>query len=81
MPSTGSSQHSQHRLTLAGLIITLGIIYGDIGTSPTMSVYLGVKSITASPQNWFGLDSDSVEIEKVPLVLRPVKDFRLLRIK
>lgn len=45
-----------------------------------MSIYLGVKSITASPQNWFGLDSDSVEIEKVPLVLRPVKDFRLRRI-
>ncbi len=46
-----------------------------------MSVYLTVKSITASPQNWFGLDSDSVELEKVPLVLRPVKDFRLRRIK
>lgn len=46
-----------------------------------MSVYLGVKSVTASPQNWFGLDSDSVEIEKVPLVLRPVKDFRLKRVK
>ena len=47
----------------------------------TMSVYLGVKSITASPQNWFGLDSDSVEIEKVPLVLRPVKSFKLKRIQ
>jgi KUP system potassium uptake protein len=47
----------------------------------TMSVYLAVKSVTASPQNWFGLDSDSVEIEKVPLVLRPVKDFRLKRIQ
>lgn len=46
----------------------------------TMGVYLGVKSITASPQNWFGLDSDSVDIEKVPLVLRPVKDLRLRRI-
>ena len=41
---------------------------------------LFVKGITASPQNWFGLDSDSVDIEKVPLVLRPVKDFRLKRI-
>jgi len=46
-----------------------------------MSIYLGVKSFTASPQNWFGLDSDSVDIEKVPLVLRPVKAFRLIRIK
>ncbi len=47
----------------------------------TMSVYLSIKSVTASPQNWFGLDSDSVDMEKVPLVLRPVKDFRLIRIK
>ncbi len=47
----------------------------------TMSIYLGVKSVTASPQNWFGLDSDSVEIEKVPLVLRPVENLRLVRIK
>jgi len=47
----------------------------------TMSIYLAVKSVTASPQNWFGLDSDSVDIEKVPLVLRPVKSFRLQRIK
>ena len=46
-----------------------------------MNVYLAVKSITASPQNWFGLDSDSVVIEKVPLVLRPVKNFRLHRIQ
>lgn len=46
-----------------------------------MNIYLAVKSFTASPQNWFGLDSDSVEIEKVPLVLRPVKNFRLLRIQ
>lgn len=44
-----------------------------------MSVYLTVKGFTASPQNWFGLDSDSVEIEKVPLVLRPVKGFKLTR--
>lgn len=45
-----------------------------------MSVYLAVKSLTASPQNWFGLDSDSVTVEKVPLVLRPVKDFKLTRL-
>ncbi len=46
-----------------------------------MRIYLAVKSITASPQNWFGLDSDSVEIEQVPLVLRRVKDLRLKRIQ
>ncbi|MCC6462205.1 MAG: KUP/HAK/KT family potassium transporter, partial [Saprospiraceae bacterium] len=35
MDSNGSSSHADHhRLSLAGLVITLGIIYGDIGTSP-----------------------------------------------
>lgn len=46
-----------------------------------MNIYITVKGITASPQNWFGLDSDSVLIEKVPLVLRPVKNFSLKRIR
>jgi KUP system potassium uptake protein len=46
-----------------------------------MRIYLAVKSVTASPQNWFGLDSDSVEIEQVPLVLRRVKDLRLKRLQ
>ncbi|MFZ4634768.1 MAG: KUP/HAK/KT family potassium transporter, partial [Saprospiraceae bacterium] len=45
-----------------------------------MTIYIAVKSVTASPQNWFGLDSDSVLLEKVPLVLRPAKDFKLKRI-
>ena len=26
--------HHIHKLTFAGLLVTLGIIYGDIGTSP-----------------------------------------------
>ncbi len=46
-----------------------------------MNIYLTVKSFTASPQNWFGLDSNSVEIEKVPLVLRPVDDIQIRRIR
>ena len=45
-----------------------------------MSIYLTVKGITASPQNWFGLDNDSVAMEEVPMVLRPVKDLRLRRV-
>ncbi len=45
-----------------------------------MSLYLGVKSVTASPDNWFGLDSDSVAVEKVPLVLRRVEEVRLKRL-
>jgi KUP system potassium uptake protein len=46
-----------------------------------MTVYLAVKSFTASPQNWFGLDSDSVDEEKAPLVLKPVKDVKLERMR
>ncbi|MCB0576414.1 MAG: KUP/HAK/KT family potassium transporter, partial [Saprospiraceae bacterium] len=34
MSSNGEHHGHHHRLTMAGLIITLGIIYGDIGTSP-----------------------------------------------
>jgi KUP system potassium uptake protein len=33
MSSNSSSKHNQ-QITLAGLLITLGIVYGDIGTSP-----------------------------------------------
>jgi KUP system potassium uptake protein len=40
-----SDQHHSHlsKVSLAGLLITLGIIYGDIGTSP---LYV-VKAIVA----------------------------------
>lgn len=36
MGSNGSGHHDHHlnKITLGGLIVTLGIIYGDIGTSP-----------------------------------------------
>ena len=33
MTQTSGGQH-EHKLSVAGLIVTLGIIYGDIGTSP-----------------------------------------------
>ena len=46
-----------------------------------LSIYLAVKSLTASPQNWFGLDSDSVVIEKAPLVIRPVRKLMMKRIQ
>lgn len=34
LPHSGSSQHAQHPTNVGGLLIALGIIYGDIGTSP-----------------------------------------------
>ena len=35
------------KITAAGLLVTLGIIYGDIGTSPlyVMSAIIGTKTI------------------------------------
>jgi len=51
-----------------------------LGEQIVMSAYLFLKRFTASPQNWFGLDSDSVVVENVPLVLRRVQNFNLKRI-
>jgi len=45
-----------------------------------LSVYLSVKGWVSSPKNWFGLDSDSVEVEEAPLVLEPVKEVALKRL-
>lgn len=46
-----------------------------------LDVYLNLKRWVSSPQNWFGLDSDSVDLEKAPLVLQPVKEVNLKRIR
>jgi KUP system potassium uptake protein len=45
----GHQDHKLNKVTLAGLIITLGIIYGDIGTSPlyVMTVIVGQDTINA----------------------------------
>ncbi|MCW5923971.1 MAG: KUP/HAK/KT family potassium transporter [Saprospiraceae bacterium] len=46
-----------------------------------MSTYLTVKGWVSSPKNWFGLDSDSVDTEKAPLLLEPVKEVHLKRLQ
>lgn len=52
--STTDKMNSQHhgisKVTLSGLLITLGIIYGDIGTSPlyVMSAIIGKEAIDAN---------------------------------
>lgn len=52
MGSNSSGHHDQHfnKITLGGLIVTLGIIYGDIGTSPlyVMKAIVGSKPVDAS---------------------------------
>jgi KUP system potassium uptake protein len=45
-----------------------------------LDIYLTVKELVSSPKNWFGLDSDSVDQEQAPLVLRPIKEVNLKRI-
>jgi KUP system potassium uptake protein len=45
-----------------------------------LSIYLSVKGWVSSPKNWFGLDSDSVDLEEAPLVLQPVKEVALKRL-
>lgn len=45
-----------------------------------MNFYFWIKSFTTPEDRWFGLDSSSVKIEKVPLVIRPVENVALKRI-
>ncbi len=45
-----------------------------------MKIYFGIKSITTSEDKWFGLDSSSVKMEKVPLVLTPSEKIRMKRV-
>lgn len=45
-----------------------------------MKIYFTIKSITTSEDKWFGLDSSSVKVEKVPLVLTPAEKIRMRRV-
>jgi KUP system potassium uptake protein len=45
-----------------------------------MNLYFTIKSVTTPEARWFGLDSSSVKIEKVPLVIRPVENVQLKRL-
>ena len=49
MENQSSGHHHINKITLGGLIVTLGIIYGDIGTSPlyVMKAIVGDKPINA----------------------------------
>lgn len=54
----------------------------DLPTSErfVMNLYFYIKGFTTSEDRWFGLDSSSVKVEKVPLVIRPVENVKLKRI-
>ncbi len=45
-----------------------------------MNSYMTIKSLTASPEKWFGLETSLVEVERAPLVIRPMQIDRLERV-
>lgn len=50
------------------------------GEQIVMKAYFAIKEITTPEDKWFGLDSSSVKVEKVPLVIRPVEKVKLRRV-
>ena len=45
-----------------------------------MNADINIKTFTASPASWFGLDTSLVKVEKVPLIIRPTTNIKLQRI-
>lgn len=46
-----------------------------------MSAYVTLKSWTASPERWFGLDTSAVTFEQVPLIVQPISGLQLRRVQ
>jgi len=46
----------------------------------TMETYFFIKKHTISEDRWFGLDTSSVKVEKVPLIIRSARNVNLKRI-
>ncbi len=45
-----------------------------------MNAYFFIKEFTPGDDKWFGLDTSSVKVEKVPLVVRPAENVVLTRV-
>jgi KUP system potassium uptake protein len=45
-----------------------------------MEAYFYIKDFTSSEDKWFGLDTSSVKVEKVPLIINPVREVDLKRV-
>ncbi|AKQ47524.1 potassium transporter Kup [Rufibacter radiotolerans] len=45
-----------------------------------MKSYFYIKEFTTSEGKWFGLDTSSVKIEKVPLIIKPARQLEMKRI-
>jgi KUP system potassium uptake protein len=50
------------------------------GENLIMKAYFFIKQFTPSEDKWFGLDSSSVKVEKVPLVIRPAENVHLKQV-
>ncbi|GGK70373.1 KUP/HAK/KT family potassium transporter [Rufibacter glacialis] len=46
-----------------------------------MQSYFYIKQFTPSEGKWFGLDTSSVKIEKVPLIIKPAREVELKRVR
>jgi KUP system potassium uptake protein len=46
-----------------------------------MQAYFFIKGFTTPEDRWFGLDTSSVKIEKVPLIIKPIENVPLVRVK
>jgi len=46
-----------------------------------MEAYFYIKQFTTSEDRWFGLDTSSVKVEKVPLIIKPVREVDLQRVE
>jgi KUP system potassium uptake protein len=45
-----------------------------------MESYFAIDRFSLSEERAFGLDTSSVTVEKVPLVISPMRDFKLTRV-
>lgn len=46
-----------------------------------MNGYFLLKHVSLSEQSAFGLDTSSVTVEKVPMIISPMEDFQLKRVQ
>lgn len=51
-----------------------------LGEQIIMATYFFLKNYTINEKSWFGLDTSSVTVEKIPLVIQPMQEVNLKRV-
>lgn len=51
-----------------------------LGEQVIMATYFFLKNYTINEKSWFGLDTSSVTVEKIPLVIQPMQEVNLKRV-